>query len=76
MLQLHRGFERGIARATLEGYRVPCAANGQSRARTREKELRMAEGKELRCARRDSWVVAMEMAVGYSRSGGMGVEVL
>lgn len=68
MPQPRRGFERVIARATLEGYRVPCAANGQSRARTRtrEKALRVVEGKELRCARRDSWVVAMEMVVGYS----------
>ena len=49
---------------------MPCPANGQSRARTWEKALRVVEGKELRCACRDSWVVAMEMAVEYSRSGG------
>ena len=69
--QLRREFERVmIARATLEGNRVPCAASGHSRARRREKALRVVEGKELRCGCRDSSVVAMEMAVEDSRLGG------
>lgn len=72
MSRLRRGFERVIARATLEYDRVPCAASGQSRARAREKALRGVEGKESRCVRPDRWVVATETAVeDYWRLGGM-----